>query len=168
MHRVASENGARREYMKTKMIIGIIIFVIVIGGLLSYFYQRQIDTLYAVRYGEVFGSYDIQEVDRYLNSETLITYKGETKTYSELRENVILAFSKREYEMPEDSSYGHGNDKFINGIQEVGINSYIISDKHYSNGLQMEIERIGFFFFKVKSIQSEDEFFGYLFFGITE
>lgn len=152
--------------MKVKMIIGTIILII--GCFLNYFYQKQVDTLYAVRYGEVFGSYDIQKVDSYLNSETLITYKGETKTYNELRENVISAFSKREYEMPKGSSYGHGDDKFINSVQEIGIQSYIISEMHYNDGLRMEIERVCFFFFKVKAIQSDDEFFGYLFFGIIE
>ena len=153
--------------MKTKIIIGVIILIIT-GIFLNYFYQKQIDTLYAVRYGEVFGSYEIKKVDCYLNDATLITYNGETKTYKELRENIISAFSRREYEMKIGSSYGHGNDKFVNNVQEIGINSYIISENHYSIGLQLELERVYFFFFKVKSIKSDDEFFGYLFFGITE
>jgi len=148
-------------------------FVVVILLLIAAFvclycvYLSKIDTIYATRYNEVFGSYDINKVDEYLNSETQITHKGETKKYKELRGNVQSAFQEREYEMPKGSSYGHGNDKFSNGVQKIGIQSYIKSDKHYSNGLQMEIEFDGVFSVRVKSLQSDDEFFGYLFYGAT-
>ena len=154
--------------MKVKIYL-VLIIILVVAIVVGFYcaYLCRIDTIYATRYNEVFGSYDINKVDKYLNSETQIIYKGKTKTYKELRENVQSAFREREYEMPQGSSYGHGNNKFVKGIQKIGIRSYIKSNRHYSDGLQMEIERVGIFSVKVKSLQSDDEFFGYLFFGIS-
>ena len=152
--------------MKMKIYLVIIILLVVtISAGFYCVYLYKIDTIYATRYNEVFGSYDINKVDEYLNSETQIIYKGETKTYKELRENIQSAFQEREYEMPKGSSYGHGNNKFVDGIQKIGIQSYIKSDKHYSDGLQMEIEHVGIFSVRVKSLQSDEDFFGYLFYG---
>ncbi len=147
-----------------KFIVVFLLIIVLLGTISYHILLGKIDTLYAEKYNEIFGSYDIDEVDQYLNSKTLITYRGETKTYQKLRENVISAFEEKEYEMPNGSSYGHGNDQFVNGVQTVGIQSYIKSQSHTSDGLQMELEKSGFRF-KVKSIQSDDEFFGYLFYG---
>jgi len=146
-----------------KIVLLIVIVSASVG--LHRIYLHKIDSIYATRYNEVFGSYDINKVDEYLNDATQITYKGETKTYKELRENVQSAFQEREYEMPKGSSYGHGNNKFVDGIQRISIQSYIKSDKYYSDGLKMEIERTGIFTMRVKALQSDDDFFGYLFYG---
>lgn len=103
-------------------------------------------------------------MDKYLNSETLITYKGITDTYGNLRNNVIKAFEMKEYKMTEGYSYGHGNDVFINGIQNIGIQSYVDSDKYSSNFVSMDIERKWLIFYRVKTMSSNDDFFAYLFF----
>jgi len=55
----------------------------------------QIDVKYATKYSNVFASYDIKQVDAYLNESTIITYKGISKTYGELRENVVNAFKEK-------------------------------------------------------------------------
>jgi len=142
------------------MVIIIIISVLV--------YSKKVDTKYAIEYAQVFGSYDIKRVDRYLNKQTQITYGGVTETYEMLRENVLVAFEEKLFEMPMGSSYGHGNDLFISGIQRIGIQSYVTSAKYSSEFVSMEIERHWYVSYSVKSITSDDDFFGYLFFGIKK
>lgn len=146
---------------KSIMKKAIIIIIILIMGM-QYYISMAISTKYAIKYNEVFGSYDINEVDRYLNEETLITYKGITKSYKELRSNIVKAFEEKKYKM--GSSYGNGSGSFIGGVQEVGIQTYVESSYH-SNFVIMELECHGLFFYKINSIKSEDSFFGYLFFA---
>ena len=123
-----------------------------------------VDTKMAIKYAVVLGSYDIAKVDKYLNDKTMITYNGASKTYKELRDNVIAAFEKKEYEMSEGSSYGSrqpGNP--LKRVQKVGIQAYATSDYH-SDYVEMGIERHWLFFFKVKSLKSDDSLFGHIFF----
>ncbi len=150
--------------MKKHTIIIILLITIIFVGTYS-FYINTIDTFYAKKYSDIFGSYDIKKVDRFLDSNTEITYKGETKKYKELRENVLSAFKAREYEMPDESSYGNGNNRFVNGIQKIDVQVSIISGQYSDHRLKMEIERTGLLNMRIKSLESNDEFFGYLFFG---
>ena len=152
-------------FMK-KFILFTTILIIGILSIIIYINSKTIDTKYATKYAQVFGSYDIGNVDKYLNSETLITYNGITDTYGNLRNNVIKAFEMKEYKMTEGYSYGHGDDIFINGIQNIGIQSYVDSDKYSSNFVSMDIERRWFIFYRVKTMSSNDDFFAYLFFGM--
>lgn len=152
--------------MKKFIIIATLIVIVI--AIVIYVYSKKVDTKYAIEYAQVFGSYDIKKVDQYLNKETLITYDGVTETYENLRNNVIAAFEERQYGMPNDSSYGHGNDRFVTGVQTIGIQVYINSEEYSSEFVSMELERHWFVFYKIKSITSNDDFFGYLFFGIKK
>ena len=146
-------------------ILMVIVFIF-LGGI--YVYSNKVDTKYATEYAQVFGSYNIEKVDRYLNENTLITYKNITKPYKDLRKNVISAFDSKLFEMANGASYGHGNNCFFNGVQSVGVQTYVISERYNSEFVSMELERHGLVFYKVKSLTSSDDFFGYLFFGITK
>jgi len=151
-----------------KIVFITVLVVIVVIAIIIYVYSKKVDTQYAVEYAQVFGSYDIKKVDQYLNEETLITYDGMTDTYKNLRDNVIIALEEKQYEMPNDSSYGHGDDCFVNGVQTIGIQAYINSELYSSEFVSMELERHWLIFYKIKSITSSDDFFGYLFFGIKK
>lgn len=151
---------------KNVLILGLVILVAI--AIIICVYLEKIDTKYAIEYAQVFGSYDIKKVDRYLNEETLITYGEVTDTYKNLRDNVISAFKKKEYEMSNDSSYGHGADCFISRIQTIGIQVYINSKEYSSEFVSMELERQMLVNYRIKSLTSIDDFFGYLFFGITK
>ena len=139
--------------------------LIIVSVSTIYAYSKKVDTKYAIEFARVFGSYDISKVDKYLNDDTLITYDGNTQAYSELRNNVVDAFEEKAFEMLDGSSYGHGDDLFVDGIQEIGIQAYVTSDEYSSEFISMELERKNFISYKIKSLASNDDFFGYLFFG---
>ena len=151
-----------------KIVSNVVLVVIVVIAIIIYVNSIKFDTLYSIEYAQVFGSYDINKVDQYLNEETLITYDGMTDIYRNLRNNVIIAFEEKQYEMPNDSSYGHGDDLFINGVQTIGIQVYIDSEQYSSEFVSIEIEQQWLIFYKIRSITSRDDFFGYLFFGIKK
>jgi uncharacterized membrane protein len=151
-----------------KFILIVVLIIVVAIAIIIYVYSKKVDTKYAIEYAQVFGSYDIKKVDQYLNEDTLITYGGVTETYKNLRDNVVVAFEEKQYEMPNDSSYGHGDDHFVNGVQTIGIQAYINSGEYFSEFVSMEIERHWIVFYNIKSLTSSDDFFGYLFFGIKK
>lgn len=155
--------------MRRYIIIGICSIIVITCFLTYYYFIQGVDTKYAITYSEVFGSYDIRQVDQYLNEETIITYKGVSASYKELRENVVHAFKTKKFRMLENSSYGSDNQKNLDGVQEVHIESYVEFDnKSYEVSVIMMLETKGINKFSVKSLSSNDEFFGYLFFGIVE
>ena len=143
-----------------------IIAVSLIAGI--YIYAGKVDTKYAIEYAQVFGSYDIRRVDQYLNEDTVITFDEYSDTYKNLRGNVIAAFEEQKYTMGEGSSYGHGDDVYNNGVQTVGIQTYIDSELYSSDYVSMELKRRWFVCYEVQSLTSSDDFFGYLFFGVTQ
>ncbi|MDD5704233.1 MAG: hypothetical protein PHU23_19535 [Dehalococcoidales bacterium] len=155
--------------MRKLFFVSIGAIVVIIGLVAYYFYLQGIDTRYAIKHSQVFGSYDINQVDKYLNEETVISYNGVSKSYKELRENVINAFENKEFKMVEDSSYGHGNNRFIDGVQEVNIQSWVdYNNKSIEVPIVMRLEIKGINKFSVKSLSSNNDFFGYLFFGIVK
>lgn len=156
--------------VKKFIILGIVVIVVVmIGFALYYIYLQGVDTKYAIKYSKCVGSYDISQVDAFLDDDTAITHKDETKTYKELRPNVITAFNEKKFSMANDSSYGSGNNSFVDGVQIVKIQSYVNLDgKSVEVYIEMQLEKTGFNSFRVKSLSSNDAFFRRLFFGITE
>lgn len=149
-----------KRFLKCCIIVVLMILIIYV-----IIYIITIDTRYAVKYAEVFGSYNINEVDQYLSEDTKITYMGKTDNYKNLRNNVISAFEKREYKMKKGYSYGYGDDIYINKTQNVGIQAYVDCDKYVSNYVSMNIKRNWLIFHEIESLSSDDDFFGYLFFG---
>ena len=153
--------------MKKFILIAIVVAIVVLIVSI-YVYSKRVDTKYAIEYAQVFGSYEIKKVDQYLAKETLITYNGVTDTYENLRGNILSAFEEKLYELPKDSSYGHGDDAFIKGIQTIGIQVYVNSTEYSNEFVSMELERRWGISYNIRSITSNDDFFGYLFFGITK
>ena len=151
---------------KKNIAAAVLIITAVISTATIYSYSISVDTMYATNYAQVFGSYDIEKADCYLNEDTLLTYNGVTGTYKELRDNVLAAFAEKEYKMSRGYSYGHGNNLFSNGVQIIGIMAYVDSAVYSSSGVSMVLKRHWFVHYKIKAITSDDDFFGYLFFGI--
>jgi len=156
---------------KILIIISTVMFAVLIFTAVLYVaYLHSVGGVYAEKYSEVFGSYEIDKVDNFLDNNTILYFKGESKTYAELRKNVIKAFDEKIYSMPQISSYGSAYGKFANYVQEVGICTFGDYKGRFFEGVIMEIERTSLFSFsfRVKSLKSNDKFFGYLFFGINE
>ncbi len=152
---------------KRKIIAAVLAVILLAAAYCAYnfLYMEVVDSLYAEKYGRVLGSYDIGKLDRFLDSDASITYKGNTKTYKELRDNVIKAFDEKRFVMAESASYGHG-DGFSKGIQEVGIESFPEIDDRGSWEVYVEMNlKRGLLGVKVQSLESNNQFFGYLFFG---
>lgn len=124
---------------------------------MSYIKSKTVDTDYAIKYSEVFGSYDINEVDKYLDEDTLIVYKGMTKTYKELRNNIIKAFNEKKYIMHNDS-YGHGNNKFVDGIQEIGVLTYVEYNEKRSEDVILDLSVKGCFLTGLDPLKVKDSF----------
>jgi len=148
------------------IILAIIISIILFIGV-QFCFANIVDTKYAIRYAKVLDSYDIREMDEYLNEETLLTYNGVTKSYKELRDNVIHAFEEKKYSMSDSYGHAYGFDRlFLEGISEIGMQVYVEPYcDYYSDYAEMELQCQWLFFYKVKSIKSEDSLFGHIFFG---
>lgn len=158
-------NKVRKDENVKKIILTGITILLIIIIMWYYVYLLGIDTKYATKFSQVFGSYNIKRVDQFLNKETAISYRGITKTYEQLRNNVMVAFEERRFKMSEGSSYGNGNNKFVNGVQEIQIQSYVIYDDiSYSVPITMRLKIKGINKFMVKSLSSDAAFFGYLFY----
>lgn len=156
--------------MKKKVIILIIIILVLFIFIITYIISlKRIDTKYAKNFSNVFGSYNIERVDRYLDNETIIKWKDKTATYSKLRDNVIQVFNEKEYKLTKDSSYGNGNDKFIDNVEKIFIEVHIFEDfggeKNKEMLVEMQIEKLGIYNYRVKLLESESMFFKRLFFG---
>lgn len=150
--------------MKKFIIITTMIILIVFTVAAYLIYMDKVDTIYAINYGKCFGDYSIDQVDGFLDDTTLITYNEMTKTYKELRSNIKNAFQDKRFAMVEGSSYGYGNG-FVNGTQAVGIQSYVdVDGRNREVYIKMILRRKGLRV-KVESLNSTDDFFGYLFFG---
>lgn len=153
----------KRNSKRIRVVIIASIILLLTLLVFTVLYDFKVDTLYAIKYGEVLNSYDISQMDKYLNPDTEIIYQGRSNTYSSLRNNVETAFIEKLY--IHGSSYGHASPEFgINGELNIGIYAYVESDKYDSTEVEMVIERTFWIFYRVKSIKSNDSFFGYLFF----
>lgn len=157
--------------MKKTFIVLITIAIAVALVIVSYCYiqLKWVDTRYAKSFARVLGSKDIALVDEYFDMDTIIICKGKKGSYSDLRVNILDSYLQKKFKLSNDGSYGNGNDKFINNIQELNIEVYVQEDflgKHRGDILVvMEIERKGINSYRVKSVKVEDEFFEELFFG---
>ena len=109
---------------KVCMVLGCIIVVVTIFIIGYQCYLQRIDTQYAVNFAKAFGTYDICIIDDYLSDDTKIICQGEVKTYKELRENVMVSCGEKRYSFFDGSSYGFGNDRFIDGVQDIDVLLY--------------------------------------------
>ncbi|MBR2743581.1 MAG: hypothetical protein IKD89_08330 [Clostridia bacterium] len=149
------------------------VFVIVIVVLLILIYTfslTQIDTKYAVRFGDVFSSYDIEKIDEYLSEDTIIICNGKSACYKEVRDNVYIACSESPRKFNIISSYGHGDDIFIFGPQKVEV---FLGGDFKGNGfdipsLNIYVKQTSPFTFKITKLESDEPMFDYMFFGVEE
>ena len=154
-------------YKQNSILICMTVISVVFLSLLSWTLCRYwfSDGIIAEDFDSVFGSYNINIVDNYLNNETNITYKGVTKTYEELRPNVIKAFNDKKFSMEDDYAFGGHlprtptNEIVIDSwvdYENIGtVEVYIKVTTKYKDGRYV-----------ADTMNSEDAFFGYLFFGV--
>ena len=131
------------------------------------YYTKTIDTKFAIGFSEAFMNYDIHDVDKYLSEDTLIICNGKNNTYEDLRANVISACNKKRYLFRTGSSYGYGNDKFIDDIQIINIKLYgKLDGKDIGEcNVSMELRRKGLLHFEIDTITCDDPIFEYLFYA---
>lgn len=169
MHGAAGKTAAPAEQGEKEMkkiiltTLAVILLAAAAGG--YYIYRITVDTRYAVKFSEVFDTYDINEIDKYFDEDTLFIYGQRQKTYKELRDNIKTACDKKCYKF---GSYGHGNDRFENNRQTVTL---MLHATIYNEDITMEthmvLKRTGPFSFKIESVDCSEKLLGDLFFGIV-
>lgn len=123
------------------------------------------DTKYAVGFSKAFADYDIHDVDAYFSNDTVIECNGKRNTYENLRQNVMNACAEKSYRF--FSSYGHGNDKFTNGVQTVSVVLYgsLEGEDIGECGVVMSLRKTGMMRFKIESVRCDEAVFEYLFYA---
>ncbi len=119
----------------------------------------------AYEFSEVFGSYDISRVDAYFDLDTEITCRNETKSYREIRENVIRAFQDKKFSMHEGMSYGTITTDCLSPFTAFVLWK---EDVSLELGPQMKIERVGNTDARIAAFVCDHPFCEYLFFGADE
>ncbi|MDD4048997.1 MAG: hypothetical protein PHI90_09315 [Clostridia bacterium] len=156
--------------MKKMICVAIMVIILVFTVIAYCIFVKKMDTKYAIGFSNIFGSYKISEVDNYFDDNTIIIWQGKSGTYRELRHNVEKVFNEKKYKLAVDSSYGNSNDSFVSNIRQVNIEVHVQQDFEGNNNkemlIEMELKKIGIVDFRIKSIKSEELFFGHLFFGI--
>lgn len=152
-------------HMNKKFYILLLTAVLITLYLVYILFLNRVDTRYAVDFSNVFSTYDINSIDNYLTDKTIIKCNKKRATYAELRNNVELACTEKKYHF--DSSYGHGNNKFKNNIQEVTV--YLFGKLNNESigevNILMNLKKTGFFKFEISSLECNEAIFEYLFYG---
>lgn len=146
-----------------------LIAILVVGIIAAYkIYIDTIDTRYAVNFAKVFMGYDINDIDKYFSADTVFICNEEQKEYSEIRENIEIACSKKVYKFSEGGSYGYGNDKFINGKQSIKVllHGEIDGENFGDCDINITLKKTRLFSFSIDIVQCNDKIFRYLFFGV--
>ncbi len=157
--------------MKKLKIILISSCIFIVICIVTYLYtaQKLIDTKYATEFSEAITTSDIRIADKYFDQNTIIICGTKKGVYKELRKNVLKRF--QDIEEISMTTYGHGDDKFINGIQRVDITAFItdeVQKKKWGDfPLYIELERKGIGVFRIKTVEFNNEFLEELFFGST-
>lgn len=128
-------------------------------------YLNRVDTKYAIDFSNVFSTYNIENINNYLNDETLIICNCRRAKYAKLRNNVENACSERKYQL--DSSYGHGNNKFKNNVQEITVYLFgkLDNERIGNVNILMSLRKIGLFKFEIVSLECNEPIFKYIFYG---
>ena len=129
------------------------------------FIPKLCEPIYSIDYGKVFGSYDIDQVDQFINGNPQITYKNLSGIYEELRPNLIQAFEEKRFkncrsraEIYDEST--DGRDHYFWFYVRADFNG-----KEVWEFVELENERVGYCSYGITSIRCDDELFGYMFFG---
>ena len=152
--------------MLKKILYSIMLILVLIIFCTGYkIYLISVDTKYAIKFAEVLSSCNVDEYDSFFNDNTEFIYGERRVTYKQTREHIADVFKSNSNNF-KINSYGHGNDEFINGIQDIQIylsgtfNGERISDCI----IYMKLKR-GLFSFEVVSLECQEPIFEYLFFG---
>ena len=153
--------------MKKIIIIAVSLFVIfgvIMYGLYDFF---TIDTRYATRFGNVLSNYNIEQTDEFFNDSTKIISSDKESTYRECRKNIVNAFREKNFHIYKNSSYGHGDNRFKNGIQKISIRLMgAYNDKTLGECIvTMKLKKKDMLNYTIESIESDSEFFRCIFFG---
>lgn len=151
-----------------KMLLIIGFFATVVLLITGYvYYAMTVDIKFASGFSEAFVNYDINDIDKYLSGDTLIICNGKNNTYEDLRENVISACNEKRYLFSQGSSYGYGNNAFVNNTQNVDIKLYGKLDGNDIGecNVSMKLRRTGLFRFKIDAIACDEPIFEYLFYA---
>lgn len=130
-------------------------------------YLKSIDTVFAVKFSEVFTDYNISDIDKYFSNDTIIICSGKKDTYKNLRTNVVTACGEKRYSFADGSSYGCGDDKFTDGTQTVNITLFgKLDGKDIGEcNISMRLKKSGFFKFKIDTVSCDAPIFEYLFYA---
>lgn len=155
--------------MRKKLFITAVIFSLIILIFIAVYKVNlsKVDTKYAADFSKVFASYDIDAIDNYLSENTEIISCGKAENYKTLLDNVIIACKEKRYLFPQGSSYGYGNDKFANGIQNINIFLFGKFDEADIGevNIKMQLKKVGLFKYEIFSLECDDAIFEYLFYG---
>ncbi len=140
----------------------VILLILCLGYMI---FINRIDTEYAIDFSNVFSTYDIDNINNYLTDETIIICNNRHAKYAQLRDNVEIACREKRYQFY--NSYGHGNNKFKNSLQEITVYLFgKIDDKSIGEvNMFMNLKRNGLFKFEIVSLQCDAPIFEYIFFG---
>ena len=150
------------------ILLTILTCILIISIFVYEFYLNQVDTKYAIEFANVLKTYNIDDIDKFFSGNTKIVYNGKHTSYNKIRNNIILACKEKKYVFSKGSSYGYGNDSFIDGYQDVGIRLYgtLNGESIGECNVKMKIKKSNIFSFEVESIESDNIIFGYIFYGI--
>lgn len=151
--------------MNKKLYILLSAVVLIVLYLSYILFMNGVDTKYAVDFSNVFSTYDINSINNYLTDETIISCNNKHAKYAELRNNVELACRERKYQF--DSSYGHGNNKFKNNVQEITVYLFgkLNNESMGEINVLMSLRKTGFLKFEITSLECNEVIFEYLFYG---
>lgn len=154
--------------MMKKIVLIISITFIVCGltaGAAIRAYLLKVDTIFAHNFSKVMNSYDITEIDSYFSNDTMFICNDKSGTYAELKNNIEKAC--KDGVLVIFDSYGSGDNKFVNNLQEVSIMVYgQYNNKYVGEGfLTMTLKKTGLFKITIESVECDDAFFEAIFFG---
>lgn len=140
------------------------IFSTIIMGLAIYVYLLKVDTIFAQKFSKVMNSHDIAQIDKYFTDDTIFICNGKSDTYVNLKKNIMNTSKEKKFTF---YSYGNGDNKFVNNLQEVSIIVYGTYNNHnIGEGLiEMTLKKSGLFKITIESVKCDDPFFEAIFFN---
>ena len=153
--------------IKKALILSIVSAVILAIVLPYMIYLNTVDTKYAAEFADVLSTYDIYDIDNYFSYDTKIICGDNSKSYGELRDNVISACVQKRYIFPKRSSYGHSNDSFLGDVQNIKIFLYGTFDNSSIGqvSVDMKLKKCSLLEFEIVSVECDHELFKHIFYG---
>ncbi len=106
--------------MKTRYKVLIIFFIGVL--VLNYLYLFNVDTEYAIRFGEIISDGDIEDFDKFFDEDTKIVCGDEVILYSQARDNIIAYIDSGQRIQMNSYGFGYLNEKGLAIMDTAHIN----------------------------------------------